>query len=47
MSVFCVCLQLFAVSPKRHTTIRSVVGVFTEGENQVVSQYFPTPLIRS
>ena len=31
------CVQLFAVSPKRHTTIRSAMGVFTEESRQVVS----------
>ena len=30
-------LQLFAVSPKRHTTTRKAVGVFTQGNSQVVS----------
>ncbi|CAI8017709.1 GTPase Era, mitochondrial [Geodia barretti] len=28
--------KLFAVSPKRHTTTRNVVGVFTEGDHQVI-----------
>ena len=29
-------LQLFAVSPRRHTTTRRALGVFTEGNVQVV-----------
>jgi GTP-binding protein Era len=28
--------KLFAVSPKRHTTTRNVVGVLTEGDHQVI-----------
>lgn len=30
-------MQLFAVSPKKHTTTRNAVGVFTQGNSQIVS----------
>ena len=32
--------KLFAVSPKVHTTVRNAMGVFTEGNSQVVTLLF-------